>query len=504
MSKSGKRHRMFTAGRVAKLTRVAVSAVMLLLMTILITSLETRVAGALGWVSRIQLVPLALSGAVTAVVVWLVVTLMFGRVYCSSVCPLGVVQDCFSHLSRITRKRRIHHPYHYSLPFTRLRYVLLTLVAGCAVVGVALPLSLLDPYSAFGRIGSELLRPVVQWLGGAPVIVASWMAFGIAAATLVVVGWMSFRRGRLFCNTICPVGSTLGIFSRYSLFHFEIDTDLCVNCRKCEKVCKSECINLNDHVVDGSRCVACFNCVDACDSDAIRYTTRRKKLALPMMQRIESAPSASMSQPDSPAAPVKIDRRKFLATGAIIAATPAIAALAKGEKRIAAIETGGKPLKMQHAVVPPGRRSMKEFLERCTGCGLCVAHCPAKVLKPSVNELGWLNMMHPVMDYDRSYCRYNCTRCTRVCPTGALLPLNEEEKHVFMVGQAVVESDNCIGCGLCSSRCPRKAITMVARTSGRGSMLVASVNTGDCIGCGACEYICPASPLKAIGVNGIV
>ncbi len=113
-----------------------------------------------------------------------------------------------------------------------------------------------------------------------------------------------------------------------------------MNCRKCEKVCKSECINLNDHVVDGSRCVACFNCVDACDSDAIRYTTRRKKLALPMMQRIESAPSATMSQPSSPAAPVKIDRRKFLATGAVIAATPAIAALAKGEKRIAAIETG--------------------------------------------------------------------------------------------------------------------------------------------------------------------
>jgi len=522
MAKLPIRHKKkLTAGRFLKLTRVAVSCAMLSALTMLVTTLEAKVALALDWGARLQLMPLALSGAGTAVALWLASAMLFGRVYCSTVCPMGVLQDCFSRMHRRSRSRRARHPFRYTPPQSRFRYAFFTAVVGCIVVGESLLPMLFDPYSAFARIGTDLLRPVWQWIGGAPVFVASWLAFGIALVTLILVAWASYRRGRIVCNTVCPVGSALSIFSRFALFHFEIDTDLCVNCRKCEHVCKAECINMSDHVVDGSRCVACFNCVDVCDSNAIRYTYRRKKLALPMMQRIESASTArAIPTPDQPkindnasgkiaadgGTPLKIDRRKFLATGLILAATPALSTLAGGKKRIAAIETRGKPLEATRAVAPPGRRNMAEFFERCTGCGLCVAHCPAKVLKPSSNELGWLHMLHPVMDYEHSYCRYNCTRCTDICPTGALLPLTVEEKHVFILGQAHVESANCIGCGLCASRCPRRAISMVVRPStepGSG-LMVARVNSSACIGCGACEYICPATPVKAIGVNGIV
>ena len=194
-----------------------------------------------------------------------------------------------------------------------------------------------------------------------------------------------------------------------------------------------------------------------------------------------------------------------VATGLIIASAPAIDAVAKSSNRIKALTNNSRPLPVQRAVAPPGRRSMKEFLERCTGCGLCVARCPSRVLRPSANELGWVNMLHPVMDFERSYCRYNCTRCTDVCPTGALQPLTEDGKHIFIIGHAGVNTANCIGCGLCSERCPRKAIRMVVRTKemGRGSLMVAQVDTENCIGCGACQYICPATPEKAIGVNGI-
>ncbi len=501
--KRRKRHRVLTIGRLLRISRIAVSLFMFMGMVMILVFLEGSVAQSLGWITRIQLFPLVLTGAATGIALWIGITLLLGRIYCSSVCPMGVLQDIFIRLGRLTRKRRFRRPFRYEDPRNKTRYTVLVFVAVSACLGLSLLPSLLDPYSAFGRIGSELLLPLVSWMRGNPLFVASLLAAGVAVTTLLAVAVISFRKGRLICNSVCPVGATLGLFSRWSLFHFDIDTDLCVNCGMCARVCKASCINMQDHVVDGSRCVNCFDCMDVCDTNALRYTTRRKKLSIPMMQPVKNNTAPTTTAESS--APMKIDRRKFLATGLIVAAGPAIAAAEKGSKRIQALDRQSKPLTPSRYVAPPGRRSMAEFLEKCTGCGLCVARCPGKVLRPSSNEFGWMNALHPVMDFDRSYCRYNCTRCTEVCPTGALTPLTAEEKHIFIIGHAQVEPANCIGCGLCVERCPRKAVTLAPASAGSGarSRLVASVNTANCIGCGACEYICPASPLKAIVVNGI-
>lgn len=519
-----KRRKPRTIGHALKESRIAASLVLFIGMCLMLTCAEGYVAERCGFVTRIQIFPLALAGAFSTLAVWIGVTILFGRIYCSSVCPMGVLQDFFAHFARLTRRMKQRRAYRFEPARNKTRYAILSVVALCTVLGIAVVPSLLDPYSAFGRIGSEMLLPVVQWVKGEPVMVASWVAFGIAAATLVAVGWVSALRGRLICNTVCPVGASLSLFSRYSLFHFDIDTDLCVSCGKCGRVCKSQAINMKDHVVDGSRCVTCFNCIIVCGENAIRYTTRRKKLSVPLMQAVNSgaaaatpavtgtpsAPDRSTTTPTAPRAeasePVKIDRRKFLATGLIVAAAPALHAVADKAKRIQAMEREQKPLKPSRYVAPPGRRNMAEFLAKCTGCGLCVARCPGKVLKPSTNEFGFIHALHPVMKFDHAYCRYNCTRCTEVCPTGALRPLTEEEKHIFIIGHAAVEPANCIGCGLCKERCPRRAITMKARLSSQPgpSILLASVDTSLCIGCGACEYICPATPYKAIVVNGIV
>lgn len=512
MSSPGK-HRV-TAAHAIKLLRVAVSVAFMLMLTVLLTALSARVALAFDWVARVQILPLAMAGAVGALMAWFGLTMLFGRIYCSSVCPLGTMQDLFSHLRRGGKRGRRKHPFHFSLPRNRFRYAFLCIVAGSAVVGTGLLPVLFDPYSAYGRIASNLVRPVWELPGGESVFVASWIAFGIAAATLAAVGAVSYRRGRFICNTVCPVGSTLGIFSRYSLFHFDIDTDLCVNCRKCEHVCKAECISMTDHIVDGSRCVACFNCIDACENRAIRYTWRRKKLVLPMMQRVGSAAAAPAVGGASGASGVKddtkacrpdeqkgVDRRMFIATGLAVAAAPALKALAVG------VEPAAHREKTLRPVAPPGRRSMSEFLERCTGCGLCVAHCRSKVLRPSSNDYGWLNMLHPVLDFDRSYCLYNCTMCTEVCPTGALMPLTRDEKHIFIIGHASVEANLCIGCGRCVARCPRNAVSMKPRgqeSGARRGAKVAAVDTSLCIGCGACRHVCPVRPVKAIAVDGIV
>lgn len=263
---------------------------MLALSTLLFTAVNHRIAEALHWVGAIQICPLALSAAFATLVVWLLITLIFGRIYCSAVCPLGATMDVVNRAADNGSLRPGRRVFHYEGANNTLRYTVLGAALLCLLCGVPVIIpSLVDPYSAFSRICSEVVRPVADLAGGRQVVEASWLAFAIAVATIAAVAWFSWRKGRIICNTVCPVGTLLGMVSRNSILHFDIDTDLCTSCRRCEYTCKSSCISIDDHTVDGSRCVTCFRCVDVCPDNAIRYTIRRKRLATPLIQRIQTA-----------------------------------------------------------------------------------------------------------------------------------------------------------------------------------------------------------------------
>ena len=157
---------------------------------------------------------------------------------------------------------------------------------------------------------------------------------------------------------------------------------------------------------------------------------------------------------------------------------------------LAVIENKQVP-KRNMPLKPAGAISLKNFESRCTACQLCVSKCPEKVLRPST-ELS--SLMQPYMAFDQGYCRTACTRCSEVCPTGAIQPIDKEQKTAISIGHAVVLTDNCIGCGACARHCPSTAIMMV---DGKPA-----VNEARCLGCGACEYYCPARPMTAIYVEG--
>lgn len=270
-----------------RLLRVIVSSLCMAGVTLLLVLPASALAAHLSELSRLQWLPAAMSFSLVTCIGWLVVTLIFGRIYCSSVCPLGTMMDIVYRLRR--RRRPVSDPkvsFRYHAPMSTVRNVLVIATFVTLVLGIVLLAKLLDPYGTYARFCNYICRPLYLW--HTP---GFWYGCVIAIVTFVAVVLMAWKRGRLWCNTVCPVGTTLGYVSRHSLLRIDIDTDLCTHCRRCEWACKAECIDLTSHTVDGSRCINCFNCIDSCHDDAIRYTFSRKQLSIPMMQR--STPAAT-------------------------------------------------------------------------------------------------------------------------------------------------------------------------------------------------------------------
>ena len=238
------------------------------------------------WLAHLQIVPAIMTGAAFWVVFWVFVTLTFGRVYCSAVCPLGAVMDAAARAGRACRKEPARR-YRYAPPLNALRIPVTVAVSLAFFAGFAVVLAVLDPSHLYNSIVRAVVRPGIIATGS---VVAGW-------GVLALVGAIAAMRGRLFCNTICPVGGILAFLSRASVYNVDINPDKCIHCDRCVDVCKSQCIKMPDCTVDTSRCVMCLNCTAECPNDAITVRRGHHRLSWPMLRRIapQGGAPASMS-----------------------------------------------------------------------------------------------------------------------------------------------------------------------------------------------------------------
>ena len=496
-----------------KRIRVILATIVFALITLLFLDFTGTMHVWFSWLAKIQFLPAVLALNVIVVAVLVILTLLLGRIYCSVICPLGIMQDIIARLNR--KKNR----YSYSGEKRVLRYAVLVVFVVLLVVGLGAFAALLAPYSSYGRIAENLLRPVYLFGNNilasiaehfnsyafyhADVWIKSLPTFIIAAVSFVVIGYLAWRGGRTYCNTICPVGTVLSFFARFSLFKIYFDEDKCRKCSKCSKTCKASCIDYKNMTVDYSRCVTCGNCLEQCSFDALHFGMRGKKKVERGERNEERAEKQDVDE----------GKRAFL-LGAALATTGA--AIAQVKKKtdggLAVIEDKEAPNRTT-PITPPGSYSAKNMAQHCTACQLCVSECPNEVLRPSTDLM---TLMQPTMSYERGYCRPECNRCSEVCPTGAIEPIKKEDKTSIQIGHAVWVKHQCIPvmtdadkdqetveCGNCARHCPTGAILMVPlREDDEESPMVPTVNAAKCIGCGACENLCPARPFPAIYVEG--
>ncbi|MBE6385280.1 MAG: 4Fe-4S dicluster domain-containing protein [Lentisphaerae bacterium] len=431
---------------------------------------------AAGQGAKLEFFPAFAAGSLVAVF-WFLAALIWGRVFCSWGCPLGYIQDIAGFLGRkLRRAKSIPQAPRRLLRYSAGIFLLVIFAFGCGAL-----FGFFEPFSVTGRFFNSVLRPAFQYVGNQTHL---WyfseitpVAWGITAAGtlfMLLIAGAAFFRERLFCNTLCPVGFMLGLFAKMAKFRLQF-SEKCVKCKGCEKVCKGGCIDVEKGVIDSERCVVCGNCLAVCRFDGLK--------------------GKGSFLPDQAVENFDGKRRVFLAGLAVAGAAGATGVRVK-------CGSAGKTF----PCAPPGAGDVETFNMKCTGCQLCVANCPGKVLTPALFEYGLAGMGQPRMSTANGFCDPECSRCSNICPTGALKPLTLPEKKRCRVGMVTYYRNRCVvvvdeeSCGACAEHCPTGALEMVPYKNG---LTIPKVTPELCVGCGGCEYICPVRPQQAVIVNGL-
>lgn len=429
------------------------------------------------------------------VIAILAFSLIFGRLFCSVLCPLGTAQELVWRIGNFFRRGAKNGGFqngrdrlNYKTPPRLRRLVLLATGAGLAAGFFPLMLAA-DPISNFGR-GMGAVRALME--GGALFTIA----IGLPLLAILAA---AFFRGRAFCAW-CPVGQTLGLFSRAAPFGIKITSggaNGCISCGICEKKCPVGCIDSKEKRVDGDRCVLCFSCQAACPRLSAAYGFR---------------PGSRTAASDAEARRVFLRGagRASLFCSAVYLFGPNIAFALRRVKGSSPEQAG--PVKADSAdyagaggtfpLLPPGAKDIQHYRAHCTGCQACVASCPVGIIKAGASP-------QPTLDYSKECCQYNCTDCGNICPSGAISRLSIEKKHRTRLAMSALNFDNCVvntkrnACGACAEVCPTKAILMQPFTeSGISSLTRPVFDERYCIGCGACLVACPAVP-RAFTIRGV-
>jgi ferredoxin len=398
---------------------------------------------------------LVASFSITVLISFLIIlifTFFFGRFYCSVICPLGILQNFINFFSFKNSKNYKN--------FYKTRYTIAAIVFAALFCGWVIGFKILDPYTNFGLIASSIFTPLHNLIIKSEQYEFTILTLTISLIPFIILIFLVLFKRRFFCTAICPVGTVLGLFAKYGVFRLQIG-EKCVTCGTCFKGCPAGSINLKDKTIDNELCIRCLKCVAVCPKQAISFGVWKK---------------------DKKPVQFSQNRRNFILGCTLILSGSAIgigSAIVKGKNILK---------NAVRLILPPGAKSYGRLSSKCTSCQLCVAVCPNKVIHPRD-----FNHSTIYMDYSKNYCKYDCNICSKVCPTGAIEKISLEQKQKLRIGMAKIDRQKCIGCGICSFKCPAKALSLDENR-------VLQFDGINCIGCGACQVSCPQNAIEVVGI----
>jgi len=415
---------------------------------------------------------------------------IFGRFFCSWICPMGILNQWVSHLFN---KRRPVDDYQINAyrPIFRTKYYILTILLVLAGFG-ALQIGLLDPIAFITRSFAVSVFPAFNYSGGDLYIRQPLFYGGVFISILFIAVLFANRfLSRFWCRVLCPLGALLGLLSSGPLLRIRRDVEKCTDCKKCLRHCHGGCDPHTELRV--SECHACMNCIEDCPEDAIHYGLSREN--------------------SSVHTPVDVNRRRLIETAAAgIILFPMMRSVVNAKTA------------PQHRVIrPPGSISEEDFLRRCIKCGECMRVCPTNVIQPALIESGFEGLWTPILMNKIGYCEYNCVLCSQVCPTGAIVPLTVEKKigkppfqKPVKTGTAFYDRGRCLPwamnteCIVCEEVCPTspkaiwfEKIEVKLRDGSMKLLKLPHLDPERCVGCGICENKCPVHDRPAVRVSSI-
>jgi len=439
----------------------------------------------------------------------LVLTLVFGRVFCGFICPMGTLHHLISYFKPSLEGKRLIEANRKKTS-QKVKYFILILLIVSALFGVNFS-GIMDPISFFFRSLTLAVLPgfgigikemfdffahtdikiLNQFSYVAEVFVSPVFGYGYQAfktgwlfgSIFFLIIFLNRIRPRFWCRTLCPLGALLGICSRFSILHLTKDQSLCTRCHQCTQTCAGAAEPIPGKVWESSECLVCFNCHNTCPESAVAFKFR--------------SPLGNTG-PD-------MGRRAVLSG---LTAGISLPFFSRLDGQIHTVSDA-------RLIRPPGSLPEKTFLTLCQRCGLCMKACPTNVINPALTEGGLAGFWTPNLIMTQGYCEFTCTLCGSVCPTGAIEDITTKEKieKPIRIGSAYFDRGRCLPwsgngpCIVCEEHCPTspKAIyfyedTVNAPDGKQMKVKLPQVDLKRCVGCGICENKCVVKGKPAIRV----
>ena len=433
----------------------------------------------------------------------ILVTFVLGRVVCGWICPLGSIHQLFSFLFK---KSKLLPPKKKKAGPTAWKYYILIFMLVSAIFTLDL-VGLFDPLSLLYRSFVASVLPVLSigfnaFLGLLYQIHIFTLGDSLAQffenlalnstfiqgffIGLIFIGLvlLNMTKERFWCRYLCPLGAFLGLISRWNVVKLKIDPQKCIECELCNIHCQTEASPFPDEGWKSSECDYCFTCSAICPTSAIDFP-------------VKSAPEKITG--------VNLSRRKLIFSSLFgLFVVPFF--------RLSPVSKRASP----KLIRPPGALAEEKFLQKCIRCGECMKVCPTNALQPALSEAGPEGLWTPMLVPKIGYCEYYCSLCSQVCPTGAIKELTVGEKLQVTIGTAWVDKNRCIPyvtgtpCIVCEEHCPTspKAIKLIKTEVKLPDEAIKTpagpvIETDLCIGCGICETKCPVVDQPAIYVTSV-